>query len=212
MQARAVVKIGVAAVAGLLVLLASVSFGMRGPRSWLRQAPADATTLEGRAQNVGLRPLSEEYVDERSQPERAAAAPVRTPVAKGRTVPQPAVEQEEEQDPDGYPSGEACSVDNSGLLPGESRSCRFAATAPGGWAFAYGADAGITSTSATVTVDRNGDVTVYQAPSQGGGDCGEDIIRPGDLVDLSLTNGGSEVSVGMELGAGRGWDCNRRGG
>ncbi len=111
-----------------------------------------------------------------------------------------------------YPRAASCSVDNQGLGRGEQRQCRFTATSTGGASFRDGSDEPRGPT-AQVSVTRNGSTTtrpvtgvaVFAGDLKRG--CAEQFIQPGDLVELVLTNTGSDPGAAATIGAGEGWDC-----
>lgn len=119
--------------------------------------------------------------------------------------------------PSDYPAAASCSVDTTGLGDGEQRRCRFTATRGGGTDMTTNGPtnpAPGTPPSGDVTVTRNGVATTYHVRTAGAGDlsafagCG-DVIEPGDLVEVVLTNGisGDTDQWTTTLGAGEGWSC-----
>jgi hypothetical protein len=121
-----------------------------------------------------------------------------------------------------YPAATACAVDTYGLDEGEARSCRFTATSRGGW---NNYSTNLTSSLdkmpvVRITVIRGDDVMTYRSQEvDENGDtqyenCAEDIIQPGDLVEVRIDQAyvwidGTEYQMGA--GAGEGWGCTNRG-
>lgn len=214
-------KMGAAAVAGAVALLVAVSLGLRWPDSWVEKVPADAADLNAGADDVGLKPLSDRYVEARSGPE----APGRVEETRGRSVagtPVPASPVAAEARRTDYAAATACSLDMSTMAPGQTRTCRFTATKPGGWNFERdGSDprsvGGFDWPSARVTVSRDGESTVYEPEFEERSGvmvldgCADDIIEPGDLVDVELTSGSMDVDFATKVGAGHLWDCSSAG-
>lgn len=114
--------------------------------------------------------------------------------------------------PADYPRAASCSIDNAGLGRNEQRRCRFTATATGGAGFRDGSDEPRGPT-AQVSVTRDGStmtrpvtgVAVFAGDLKRG--CAEQFIQPGDLVELVLTNSGSDSEAEATVGAGEGWEC-----
>lgn len=192
----------VAILGGVALLFGAIALGLREPEASLRTAPADVTSLDDtRAPIAKLRPVSEEHIAAQAREGRAqgaprAVAPLRTPLrVPGQDEPPRKVS---------YPAAESCSVDNAGLFTGETRSCRFTATRPGGWRFKLTTGVG-TPPYTFVNVTR-GDLSWTYT----GHGCGDAVVEPGDRVDVSLTNDSAEVSV-IKLGAGHNWDCSHHG-
>jgi hypothetical protein len=95
------------------------------------------------------------------------------------------------------------------LAPGQTSRCQFTATAAGGWRYESAGGAGFDIPSATVTVTRNGTTKTYKTYYENG--CGDAVIVPGDLVQVTLTAPTMDVAPTYEVGAGRNWDCSHSG-
>lgn len=107
-----------------------------------------------------------------------------------------------------YPSAPSCTVNTEGLLPDQSRSCRFTATAAGGWGTRQqgGVNAGQPA-RLTVEVTRDG-VTQHNPGDRGG--CADAVVAPGDQVVVTIVQGDLGYGV-THGGAGDVWDCARHG-
>jgi len=123
-----------------------------------------------------------------------------------------------------YPPMASCSVDNRDLGRGHSRSCRFTATTAGGWNY-YQPPNHLPSASdaptVSVRVTRDGSTTVYSTRMvRDGGPagtyhldgCTDDVIEPGDLVEVVITEP-YDATVRTEMGGGAGehWGCTEPG-
>lgn len=121
-----------------------------------------------------------------------------------------------------YPPGPACSLDTTGLSPGASSTCRFTATNAGGWSAGYvrqdqtSPPIGVAFADpfADVQVTRAGVTTHYMSGQYGAG-CGDAVIEPGDLVEVTLTAAPPTTAPTppghYEVGAGYHWDCGQHG-
>jgi hypothetical protein len=111
-----------------------------------------------------------------------------------------------------YPSAASCSVDNQNLADGQSRSCRFSATAAGGWRSVQlnMGGAGWDFPTARVRVIRAGKANTYFTDSTGQG-CGNDVIQPGDQVEVTITQSTEVVHTLIRVGAGERWSCSESG-
>jgi len=118
-------------------------------------------------------------------------------------------------------SGTSCSVNTDGVPPGEMRTCQFTATTAGGWWAGYagqqpGAPVGVafSDPSSVVRVTRAGVTSSYPSGQYGSG-CADDIIRAGDVVEVSLRaasqSPASTPPGHYVVGAGSGWDCEQHG-
>jgi hypothetical protein len=92
------------------------------------------------------------------------------------------------------------------LAPGESRSCRFTATADGGWRIKNNLTTGtIEQDQAEVLVERDGKTSRYLGGMNEEG-CAGDVIEPGDIVTVTVR----QTTLGyrdFDLAAGEGYDC-----
>lgn len=108
----------------------------------------------------------------------------------------------------GYPSAASCRVDTVGLLANEERSCRFTATASGGWRVTHRYGAGnVGNPKAYVDVTRSGRTTRYGGRATDSAGCGDDVVQPGDLVTVTVTQTDAGY-VEMEAAAGAGHGCS----
>ena len=135
-----------------------------------------------------------------------------------------------------YPSGASCSVDTLGLEYSGERSCRFTATTAGGWSWykpsPNATPAPYNPPRGTVYVTHNGEIRRYEteaihtgAPGDPGPTtriegCADNIIQPGDLVEVVIRNMAPTTlsrsyslddRYEMGVGAGRGWSCSNPG-
>ena len=120
-----------------------------------------------------------------------------------------------------YPPASDCSIDTRNVAAGSTESCRFTATAVGGWWSGFAgtsvADVNKRDPSTIVSVTRAGKTTFYHGssvsgpvPDPSGGGCGvHDLIQPGDLVEVEVYTG-DYTSPGSyyEAGAGARWSCD----
>ncbi|MCA1824536.1 MAG: hypothetical protein LC640_09810 [Frankia sp.] len=106
-----------------------------------------------------------------------------------------------------FPRAKSCGVTTEGLLPGESRTCRFTAVTAGGW---------IQHTSGGLSMDNGywvvrvyrGD-SVIDNPDDTGAGCANDGIRRGDRVEVTITQHQSGYT-NAKLYAGDGYRCGSR--
>lgn len=114
--------------------------------------------------------------------------------------------------PSDYPQAASCSIDNRGLGRNEQRRCRFTATTSGGASFRDGSNEPRGPT-AQVSVTRDGTTTTRPVTGVAvfagdlGQACAERFIQPGDLVELVLSNTGTDPGAEATIGAGEGWAC-----
>lgn len=151
-------------------------------------------------------------------------APSHTPTSA------PSTDDDPTSDDDAQPvitRASSCSVDNLWLRAGESKRCRFIATAAGGWNVHQ--ERGSTSplesetVTAVVYVTRDDVTAEYRtreietdngSRTQG---CADDIIQPGDLVEIVLSETEDDTPLdlssdeGVAAGAGQGWGCTNPG-
>ena len=120
-----------------------------------------------------------------------------------------------------YPRASECSVDTYGLASGDARTCRFTATAAGGWNY-YQPPHGPTITEIPyieVSVTRGDETRVYRTERVPSGTptggyrlkgCDDDIIRPGDRVEVLIQQADPWMDIRNEMGvgAGSGWGCS----
>ena len=127
-----------------------------------------------------------------------AVVPVRTATATPGTAPAQ------------YPAAASCEVDTVGLAPGGSRSCRFRATAAGGWRYRFRGGLGTgPGAMATYTVLVTRDGVTSRNPGDTGADCANDVIRAGDLVEV-IVRQESQGYIERWVGAGSGFRCGTR--
>lgn len=119
-----------------------------------------------------------------------------------------------------YPPASDCSVDARGMAAGTTRSCQFTATDYGGWwaGFAGMPLFGVNNPdpSAAVWVTRGTSKEFYMSDGGQGpamdmswAGCDNNIIQPGDLVEVVITAGeGNNPGSYYEAGAGLGWSCD----
>lgn len=138
-----------------------------------------------------------------AQPSRATATPKPEPEPTNAATAAP--EPKETLRP-GYPPADSCNVSTTDLTAGESRSCRFTATAEGGWRVKNIVTAGnLHEDAAEVLVERDGRTYRYlggRSPTA----CGNDVIEPGDIVTVTVrqTDRGYRD---FDLAAGAPYDC-----
>lgn len=121
-----------------------------------------------------------------------------------------------------------CFIDTTGMAPGQTKSCRFVATDSGGWWGGYAVSASRpiagdwfnTRPVTVVKVTRAGLTSSYETTESSqptpmdpsGNGCGDDVIQPGDQVEVDVTapdHGTVSQATGpYEGGAGRDWNCN----
>jgi hypothetical protein len=86
-----------------------------------------------------------------------------------------------------YPVDSGCTVSTAALLPRETSTCTFTASAPGGWAVSYdgpGVFAGDYVTDVAVTITR--DRTFGTSESRYTDECGTGLIQAGDRVTVTI--------------------------
>lgn len=109
-----------------------------------------------------------------------------------------------------YPAASGCSVSTQSLLPRDTATCTFTATAPGGWRVSYdglGVIAGDYITDVTVTVTRDRTNWPYgTTESRYTDECGTGLIRTGDRVTVTIRQYDSGYSQ-HTLHAGQGVHC-----
>jgi hypothetical protein len=144
------------------------------------------------------------------QPFPGAGSPTAGPVRSGRRSPnvqgpRPAATPSAESTD--FPPAPSCHVSTRDLASGETKSCRFTATAPGGWRIKNGLTVGyVNRARAEVRVTRDGRTTTYGGQFSDPNACGDDVIRTGDLVTVTV----QQTDVGttdFDLAAGSGYDC-----
>jgi hypothetical protein len=131
------------------------------------------------------------------------AGPVVASVGTSPTAVQPTYRSTATPSATGYPQQASCEVTTDGLTPGATRSCRFRATAAGGWRRRGQGGLGMGGGGYSVLVTRDG-VTLVN-PGDTGADCANDVIRPGDLVEIQVQQ--EQGYVIFRLGAGEGMRC-----
>lgn len=97
--------------------------------------------------------------------------------------------------PAAYPAGTSCQVSTAGLDRGQTRSCRYEATAPGGWTVS-GVFASYPGSESWVEVIRGGRTMRWTDA------CSDDGIRVGDLVTATVRSAGQEDVTVLQVGSG----------
>lgn len=109
-----------------------------------------------------------------------------------------------------YPPRPSCRVVSLGMAAGQTRSCSFTATEDGGYRVRAAHPGNDVAGDHWVDVTRNGKTTRYGDGSALSGNCGKDVIEPGDLVTVSIFRSEGNVFE-FEMAAGEGYSCTTDG-
>jgi len=213
-------RASVAAAVALLVIPA-VSNSWRGGSDALEQLPpatpnVDATSTPGptpaavRSEGPSIPLAVGAAVSPDPVPSRrTGATPAAVVTAQPDLRAEPGRVQSTAPPPTGtYAPGSSCSVSTTAMAPGTSQSCRFTATAVGGWRLSFSSTILPSRTElGLIEVYRNGRATRYDAwdPDE---KCLDDAVQPGDLVTVTVKQD-DQGHTDFELGAGSTWTCRR---
>lgn len=133
-----------------------------------------------------------------------AASPARPEIAEGTAAPTAAPGSAD------FPARPSCHVSTGGVPEGQTSSCRFTATAVGGWRVQSSEYTVSKGDLGEVLVQRAGKTTRYVVPSFGNPPpCRDDVIRPGDLVTVTVNGQVDPVAFqnNQDLAAGADYGC-----
>jgi hypothetical protein len=198
-----------AAAGGVVLLAAALLRSVGGGPESLAPIPADrippASPQPMSSRPAGIAPSGPPVIGPVPADDASAGAPGASPASP----PTPAADQATPAaTASGAPPARSCSVSTTALAPEQAATCRFTATAEGGYRLTFSRVVlpGDEDVVALVEVVHAGTTTRYDAWAQQPY-CRNAAVQPGDLVTVTVRQGRAGSYYDFSLGAGADYRC-----